>query len=128
MTKLAHIDVEIPLFRPESHSSLPPNLDQMGHSSSKSMTGRIEQDNKHARHGGTIRQGDSHEKRGSVMFIVKEAGIRARKDIAIVYSRGRQVGGASVTFIEWMSRRVPEHQLSAEQMALIHWYEKRHPN
>ena len=36
------------------------------------------------------------------------------------------MAGASVAFIEWMHQRVPERQLSAEQLALIRWYGKRH--
>ena len=46
--------------------------------------------------------------------------------IAILAGEGRYTAGAaSVPFIEWMSQRVPRHQLSAEQTALVRWYEKR---
>jgi hypothetical protein len=59
------------------------------------------------------------------MFKVEEAGRKAGKEIANVYREGRIVGSASITFIEWMRKRVPEHQLLPEQMALIRWYENR---
>ncbi len=57
------------------------------------------------------------------MFKVKEA---AGNTSVHVYCRGRLVSGASVRFIDWMRRSVPEHQLSAEQRALIRWYGKHY--
>ena len=63
--------------------------------------------------------------KSTVMFKVEEAGKKAGKEIANVYREGRIVGSASITFIEWMRKRVPERQLSPEQMALIRWYEER---
>jgi hypothetical protein len=63
--------------------------------------------------------------KSTVMFKVEEAGKKAGKEFANVYREGRIVGSASITFIEWMRKRVPEHQLSPEQVALIRWYEER---
>ncbi len=59
------------------------------------------------------------------MFKVEEAGKKAGKEFANVYREGRIVGSASFKFIDWMRKRVPEHQLSPEQKALIQWYEQR---
>jgi hypothetical protein len=48
--------------------------------------------------------------------------------IAVLAGEGRYAAGAaSVPFIKWMSQRVPSHQLSAEQKALVRWYEKQQP-
>ncbi len=59
------------------------------------------------------------------MYKVEGAGKKAGKEFANVYREGKIVGSASITFIEWMRKRVPERQLLPEQMALIRWYEKR---
>ncbi|MFP6815873.1 MAG: hypothetical protein VB949_09445 [Pseudomonadales bacterium] len=42
----------------------------------------------------------------------------------MVLQRDRLVGAASLAFIEWLHRRVPEHQLSPEQVALVEWYQE----
>ena len=53
-----------------------------------------------------------------------QAGMRSGKEVAIVLRHDRLVGAASLTFIEWLHRRVPVHQLSPEQVALVQWYEE----
>ena len=47
------------------------------------------------------------------------------RQIAVLKGGGRfAIGAASLTFIEWMCQKVPRHQLSTEQTALVKWYEK----
>jgi hypothetical protein len=58
------------------------------------------------------------------MLKVQAAGMRSGKEVAVVLQRDRLVGAASLTFIEWLHRRVPEHQLSPEQVALVEWYQE----
>ena len=58
------------------------------------------------------------------MYTVREA-VRGGKQKAVVVERqGKFVGGASLSFIQWMQRRVPHHQLTAEQAALVKWFEE----
>ena len=52
-----------------------------------------------------------------------EAARSGRREIAVVKSDGKFVGGASLNFVQWMQQRVPENLLSAEQAALVKWYE-----
>ena len=33
-------------------------------------------------------------------------------------------GGASLEFVRWMHGRVPRHQLSPDQVALVEWFDK----
>lgn len=60
-----------------------------------------------------------------MVFKVEEVAKRPGKEFANVYRDGRIVGSASLKFIDWMRTRVPEHQLSPEQKALIEWYQQR---
>ena len=46
-----------------------------------------------------------------------------RQEILVVESEGKFVSGASLSFVQWMQQRVPHHQLTAEQAALVKWYE-----
>ena len=58
------------------------------------------------------------------MYTVREA-VRGGKQKAVVVERqGKFVGGASLSFVQWMQQRVPHHQLTAEQAALVKWYEE----
>ena len=59
------------------------------------------------------------------MYKVREA-VRGGKQKAVVVERqGKFVGGASLSFIQWMQQRVPHHQLTEEQLALVKWYEDK---
>ena len=67
----------------------------------------------------TVRECDVHFK----MYTVWEA-VRGGKQKAVVVERqGKFVGGASLSFTQWMQQRVPHRQLTAEQAALVKWYE-----
>ena len=57
------------------------------------------------------------------MYKVREAVRSGKREVVIVESQGKFVGGASLSFVQWMQKRVPDHQLSAEQIALVKWYE-----
>ena len=58
-----------------------------------------------------------------MQFHVKPAGTWFRQeDIAVLHADRRIVAGASIPYIQWMQRYVPEHQLSPEQRALVQWY------
>ncbi len=57
------------------------------------------------------------------MFTVREAVRSGKREVVIVESQGRLVGGGSLNFVQWLHERVPCHQLSAEQVALVKWYE-----
>lgn len=57
------------------------------------------------------------------IFTVREAVRSGKREVVIVESQGRLVGGGSLSFIQWMQKRVPCHQLRAEQVALVKWYE-----
>lgn len=62
------------------------------------------------------------------MFNVRTRTTMSGREIAILQGNGRYAAGAaSLSFIEWMSERVPRRQLSTEQAALVDWYEKRRP-
>ncbi len=52
-----------------------------------------------------------------------EAARSGRREIVVVKSNGKFVSGASLKFVQWMQERVPDHQLSVEQAALVKWYE-----
>ncbi len=56
------------------------------------------------------------------MFTVRE-GCRSGREVVVVESQGKLVGGASLNFVQWLHERVPCHQLTAEQIALVKWYE-----
>ncbi len=56
------------------------------------------------------------------MFTVRE-GCRSGREVVVVESRGKLVGGGSLNFVQWLHERVPCHQLRAEQVALVKWYE-----
>lgn len=57
------------------------------------------------------------------MYTVQEGGRRAGRDNVVVQSQGILVGGGSLSFVQWMYKKVPMHQLSPEQVALVKWYE-----
>jgi len=57
------------------------------------------------------------------MYTVREGGIRSGRDVVIVQREGRFVGGGSLSFVHWMHKNVPNHQLRPEQVALVNWYE-----
>lgn len=60
------------------------------------------------------------------MYEVRVVKTMSGREIAVLGNDGRRsLGAASVSFIDWMARRVPAHQLSTEQNALVTWYEKR---
>ncbi len=52
-----------------------------------------------------------------------EAARSGRREIVVVKSNDKFVSGASLKFVQWMQERVPNHLLSAEQVALVKWYE-----
>ncbi len=56
------------------------------------------------------------------MYKVKAAR-SGRREIVVVKSNGKFVGGASLKFVQWMHNRVPDNLLSTEQIALVKWYE-----
>ncbi len=56
------------------------------------------------------------------MYRVKAAR-SGRREIVVVKSNGKFVGGASLKFVQWMQERVPDNLLSVEQTALVKWYE-----
>jgi hypothetical protein len=58
------------------------------------------------------------------MYNVREAVRGGKREVIVVERQGKFVGGASLSFIQWMQRRVPHHQLTAEQAALVKWYEE----
>ena len=51
-----------------------------------------------------------------------EAARSGKREIVVVKSDGKFVGGASLNFVQWMRERVPDNLLSAEQLALVQWY------
>ena len=55
------------------------------------------------------------------MYKVRET-IGKRKAV-VVERQGKFAGAASLSFVQWMQQRVPHHQLTAEQAALVRWYE-----
>ncbi len=57
------------------------------------------------------------------MYKVRKAIRSGRREVVVVERQGRFVGGASLSFIQWMQQRVPHHQLTEEQVALVKWYE-----
>ena len=59
------------------------------------------------------------------MYKVRKAIRSGRREVVVVERQGKFVGGASLSFIQWMQRRVPHHQLTAEQLALVKWYEDK---
>jgi hypothetical protein len=60
------------------------------------------------------------------MVEVRTYATRSGREIAVLNGGGRfAFGAASLPFIEWMSQKVPRHQLSTEQTALVQWYEKK---
>ena len=59
------------------------------------------------------------------MLKVQAAGKKSGKEVATVTRNDRLVGAASLPFIEWLHRCVPDHQLSPEQTALVQWYLER---
>ncbi len=52
-----------------------------------------------------------------------EAVRNGRREEVVVKSDGKFVSGASLSFVQWMQERVPDSLLSAEQVALVKWYE-----
>ena len=52
-----------------------------------------------------------------------EAVRSGRREDLVVKSDGKFVSGASLNFVQWMQKRVPNYLLSAEQVALVKWYE-----
>lgn len=55
---------------------------------------------------------------------VKSAGTWFRQEnIAVLHDNRRIVAGASIPYIQWMSKCVPPHQLSPEQREFVRWYE-----
>ncbi len=57
------------------------------------------------------------------MYKVREAVSSGKREVIVVESQGKFVGGASLSFVQWMQQRVPHHQLTEEQVALVKWYE-----
>ena len=62
------------------------------------------------------------------MFTVREGCRSGKREVIVVESQGKFVGGGSLNFVQWLHERVPRHQLRAEQVALVKWYEdnRRH--
>ncbi len=56
------------------------------------------------------------------MYKVEAVRNRRREDV-VVKSDGKFVSGASLSFVQWMQKGVPDYLLSAEQVALVKWYE-----
>ena len=57
------------------------------------------------------------------MFTIHRRG--GREIVARSYNgRFSAGGGASLSFVRWMHERVPSHQLSPEQAALVKWYDE----
>jgi hypothetical protein len=59
------------------------------------------------------------------MYTVREAVRGGKREAVVVEYQGKFVGGASLSFIQWMQQRVPHHQLTEEQLALVKWYEDK---
>ncbi len=58
------------------------------------------------------------------MYTVREAiGRRGRREAVVVEQEGRRIASASLNFVHWMHGRVPSHQLSPAQVALVAWYD-----
>ncbi len=58
------------------------------------------------------------------MYTVREAiGNVGRREVLVVEQKGRRIASASLNFVHWMHERVPSHQLSPEQVALVAWYD-----
>ena len=57
------------------------------------------------------------------MYNVREAVSGGRREVVVVELQGKLAGGASLSFVQWMQQRVPHHQLTEEQVALVKWYE-----
>ena len=55
------------------------------------------------------------------MFTVQKRGGR---EIVSRSDQGRPAAGASLTFVRWMHGHVPRHLLSADQVALVEWFDK----
>jgi hypothetical protein len=63
-----------------------------------------------------------------MLKVQAEPKIYGKEEVAIVLDGDRRVGAATLSFIEWMHRRVPKHQLSPEQIALVQWYQEHRAN
>ena len=58
------------------------------------------------------------------MYTVREAiGNVGRRKVLVVEEEGRRIASASLNFVHWMHGRVPSHQLSPEQVALVAWFD-----
>ena len=57
------------------------------------------------------------------MYTVQEGGRRAGRDNVVVHSEGISVGGGSLSFVQWMHKKVPMYKLRPEQVAMVKWYE-----
>ena len=57
-----------------------------------------------------------------MLKVQAEPKIFRKEEVAVVLDGDRIVGAATLPFIEWMHRRVPKHQLSPDQIALVEWY------
>ncbi len=67
----------------------------------------------------------SWDVRGFKMYNVREAVRGGKREAVVVEYQGKFVGGASLSFVQWMQQRVPHHQLTEEQLALVKWYEDK---
>ena len=63
-----------------------------------------------------------------MLKVQAEPKIFRKEEVVIVLDGDRIVGAATLTFIEWMHRRVPEHLLSPDQIALVEWYREHRAN
>jgi hypothetical protein len=55
-----------------------------------------------------------------IQTAVKSSG----KEMVKVLRNDRVVGAASLPFLNWLHKCVPEHQLSPEQIAMVTWYQE----
>jgi hypothetical protein len=55
------------------------------------------------------------------MFTIQNRGGR---EIVSRSDERRCAGGASLTFVRWMHAHVPRHQLNADQVALVKWFDE----
>lgn len=63
-----------------------------------------------------------------MLKVQAEPKIFRKVEVAIVLDGDRIVGAATLPFIQWLHQRVPEHQLSPEQLALVQWYQEHRAN
>ena len=65
---------------------------------------------------------------GGIMLKIREATDKAGRRIAVVHRNGKVVASASMLLIDWMRSKVPDHQLSPTQAALVEWYATKKPS